>query len=357
MKIGIFGGTFNPIHKGHVEIAKMAIDELGLDRMIFVPTFVSAFRTKEKMESGEDRAKMIELVLPEKSEISMFEVNRKSVSYTFETIKYFKHKFPNDQLFFVIGSDNLSMLHKWEEIDYIATATKIVVARRTKNFNKINAKKFNAIILKNKLVEFSSTDYKKNNLHLVNKKVQQYIGKHCLYVENLIKGSLSHIRGRHCLFTADFAKNLAKKHGYDAQIAYVAGAFHDITKEWSNEKHEHLFKRYLDYTPEKHQYHQISAMLWLKHCYMIDNPLIEHAISIHTTLDLEMNWLDKIVYLADKLSRGRRWPGIEAVRRLAFEDLDKSFAKIVAITYQNLKDKGVYLDEKSVKIYEKWSKS
>ncbi|RTZ68853.1 MAG: nicotinate (nicotinamide) nucleotide adenylyltransferase [Tenericutes bacterium] len=112
MNIGIFGGSFNPIHKGHLAIAKEAIKELNLDKLFFVPNFKSPFKTSIKYADPEHRVAMIDLVKPNKSEVSKFEINRKGISYTFETVDYFKQKFPDDNLYLIIGSDNLYKLHK-----------------------------------------------------------------------------------------------------------------------------------------------------------------------------------------------------------------------------------------------------
>ena len=112
MKIGIYGGAFNPIHKGHIKIAEYAINFLDLDKLIFVPSFKGPFKKNIDLISGEERIKMIELVLQDKMIISAFEVNRKGVSYTIDTIKYFKNKYKNDELFFILGSDNLTKLNK-----------------------------------------------------------------------------------------------------------------------------------------------------------------------------------------------------------------------------------------------------
>jgi nicotinate-nucleotide adenylyltransferase len=112
MKIGIYGGAFNPIHKGHIKIAKHVIEFLALDKLIFVPSFKGPFKKNIELVSGEDRINMIELVLEDKMEVSPFEINRKGVSYTIDTIKYFKNKYKEDELFLIIGSDNLAKLNK-----------------------------------------------------------------------------------------------------------------------------------------------------------------------------------------------------------------------------------------------------
>ncbi|WP_235670191.1 adenylyltransferase/cytidyltransferase family protein [Mycoplasmopsis pullorum] len=97
MKIGIFGGSFDPIHKGHIRVAQQAIKELNLDKLFFVPANKSPFKLKNKYASNEDRVEMIKLVLPDKCEISNFEINRGGTSFSIDTARYFKNNFKNDE--------------------------------------------------------------------------------------------------------------------------------------------------------------------------------------------------------------------------------------------------------------------
>ncbi|UUD37061.1 nicotinate-nucleotide adenylyltransferase [Mycoplasmopsis californica] len=354
MKIGIFGGSFDPIHKGHVKIAKTVIDELNLDKLFFVPAYQNPFKTK-KPTDPQHRVNMIKLVMPEKSEISMFEINRKGKSYSFETVNYFANNFPKDELFFILGSDNLGKLHKWEFIEDIATKTKIVIYKRTKTFNKTNVKRFNCLVLNNDLTEQSSTSYREGNLSMVDKVVQEYIGKNLLYIPELVTNSVSHARAQHMLAAGDFARNLARKHGFDEEVAYAAAAFHDITKELTPEEHKKIIKRYLNIDNlNPIEYHQLSGSLWLKHKYLVQNDEIVHAVSVHTKLALELNWLDKVVYMADKLCKGRRWAGIEKVRELAFSDFEKGFRKTVEASYNHIVSAGKKIENEEH--YEKWIK-
>lgn len=109
-RIGIFGGSFNPVHKAHIKIAQLSIIKLNLDQLIFVPAFKNPDKINHNYVLGSDRKKMLELVLCEKCQISEYELNAHTVNYTYQTIDYFKKTYPNDQLFFIIGSDNLEHL-------------------------------------------------------------------------------------------------------------------------------------------------------------------------------------------------------------------------------------------------------
>ncbi|EIE39356.1 nicotinate-nucleotide adenylyltransferase [Mycoplasmopsis canis] len=354
MKIGIYGGSFDPIHKGHIEIAKYVIKELNLDKLLIVPTYVSPF--KKKSISIEDKINMINLVLEEKMELCLFEAKRNTISYTIDTVKYIKNKYKNDELFLIIGSDNLSKLHKWKDIDEIANLTKIVALRRSPIINKTNLKKYNGILLKNSYFDFSSSEYKKGYFHMVDPKVAQYIQSKGLYLEEIIHNLLSALRAKHSISCGTLAANLAKVHGYSAKNAYIAGILHDIAKEWDEEESRAFLN---DFEPSykdvpKHFLHQHCGAALVKHGYLLENQEIIDAINCHTGMRSEMTKLDKILFISDKICEGRRFPGIQKVRELCFANLDKGFAKVVRITYEWNLSKGVKFSDETLKIYNKY---
>lgn len=360
MKIGLFGGSFNPIHKGHIKIARYAMKKLGLDKMIFIPTSISPFKQKGKSVSGQDKINMINLVLEPGMEVSDFEVKKGGVSYTFETIRYFKKLYKDDQLYFLIGSDNLPKLHKWEHIDEIVTSVNMVVFKRSKKFNKLNAKKYKLQILDNPIFEYSSTQYKKGYLNMVEDRVQTYIQSKGLYVEEIIHNSLSALRAKHSLYCADFAANLAKTINLSAKDAYLAGIMHDVAKEWSEEASRDFINAY---APEyngiaSHKLHQICGYLWAKEYYLLENEAILHAIKVHTTMDdgteNELSNLDKVLFIADKICHGRKAPGIQKIRELVFKDFQAGFKEVVKLTYDFNIQKGVVFDKRAKQIYDKY---
>lgn len=359
MKIGIFGGSFDPVHKGHLEIAKYAINELNLDKLIFVPAYSSPFKTTKKTASGEYRIKMIQLATDgeDKIEVSDFEVKRGGVSYTIDTLKYFKNKYKNDQLLLLIGSDNLMSLNKWKNIDEICKLAKIVVFKRSNNFNKIYAKKYNALILNNPIRPESSTLYKKGELNFVPEVVADYIAEHRLYIEQIIFNTLTALRAKHSTSCAEFAVALAKAHGLSARDAYFAGLVHDIAKEIDPEVSMQIIKEnepeLLD-SFENHMLHQYTGYLILKHALRIKNEDILNAVKYHTSMRENMTPLDIVVYIADKICQGRKYPGIQKVRALALKDLKAGFSQAVQDAYDYNINKGVVFSDKQLALYNKY---
>ena len=358
MKIGIYGGAFNPVHKGHIKIAKYAIEFLGLEKLIFVPSFKSPFKKTLDLIPGESRIKMIELVLQEKMEVSAFEINRKGVSYTIDTIKYFKNKYKDDELFFIIGSDNLTKLNKWKNIDEISQMVKIVVFKRSDIFSKINLKKYDCILLDNEITEESSSRFLSGHYKDVESKVKHYIGINKFYLEEIAKNTLSVERYKHSLYAAKFGADLSKHLKLDSKKAYYACLLHDITKEWDVDKQRSFLTYFLvDETKlENHELHQVTGSIWLKKFFALKDPEITNAIGKHTTLSLDLSPMDKLVFMADKLCLGRKWDGIQNIRKLCFEDFDLAFSLTVQKTKEFIEAKGSFISKEQEEIYNKWSK-
>ena len=119
-RIALFGGSFDPIHKGHVEIAKTAISRLSLDEVIFIPSGISPHKAG-LTASNEDRYNMVCLALEgeEKLSVSNFEIKKETKCYSFETVEEFKKRYPYDELYFIIGDDQYEKFttwYKWEEL-------------------------------------------------------------------------------------------------------------------------------------------------------------------------------------------------------------------------------------------------
>ncbi len=133
MRIGLLGGTFDPIHQGHLALAEAALKQLKLDRLYFIPTFQHPLEKKDAQASAEDRLEMIRIAIRNepKFAISDFEIKQKGVSYTVETIKEFRKQFPKpSELFFITGGDWGKNLDQWKEIDTIFSLAHFVVASR-----------------------------------------------------------------------------------------------------------------------------------------------------------------------------------------------------------------------------------
>ena len=132
MKIGILGGTFNPIHIGHLILAEEAREKLGLDRVIFVPAYFPPHKENSDIAPARERLAMVKIAIRGNKNFlaSDIEIKRDGRSYTIDTIKEFKKRYPGDELYFIIGSDLLKYLDEWKDLSEIIRMVEFIVATR-----------------------------------------------------------------------------------------------------------------------------------------------------------------------------------------------------------------------------------
>lgn len=190
MRIGIFGGSFNPPHQQHFKIAENLVKNNHLDKIIFVPTGNSY--KKDNLILDEHRYKMLKLMINNYLYLDVSNYEFKKLTYTYETLDYFKESYPNDQIYFICGSDNLSYLDKWKNYEYILSNYKIIVTLRNNDnkeelLNKFKNFKDKIIFVDIPLYNISSTEIRNriinnNNLdNMINDKIRDYIIEYNLY--------------------------------------------------------------------------------------------------------------------------------------------------------------------------------
>jgi len=141
-RIGILGGTFNPVHIGHLAIAQTVLDELGLNKVIFVPSNLPPHKRKKNVVSARDRYQMIRLAVKGNScfDVSDFEIKRKGRSYSIYTVNYFLKQFSGKiKFFFIIGSDMVPGLTSWKQIEDLRKKVTFVAVNR-KGFEKAKSR-------------------------------------------------------------------------------------------------------------------------------------------------------------------------------------------------------------------------
>lgn len=198
MKIGLFGGTFDPIHNGHLWIAKSALESCLLDKVIFIPSGISYMKTD--VLDVYHRVNMVKLAISDcpKFYLSTFESSKEKNSYSYETVSEYKEMYPNDELFFIIGFDSLENMIKWKNPDIIFEKSTVLVALRgdadegkANNLIASYIEKFNAkiVMIKCEKIDVSSTQIRhdiKNGLDVrsfLPTKVYDYIYRNVLYKE------------------------------------------------------------------------------------------------------------------------------------------------------------------------------
>lgn len=187
MKIGIFGGTFNPIHLGHTNAIGEAKNHFCLDKVIIIPAAQSPHKTDKPMKDS-DRVEMIKRATKclDFVEIDRLELNRSGVSYTFDTVVELKSKYPDDELFFIMGEDQYDSFDRWYRNEDLLDLITFIVLKRNGSTKQIEA----PFIAKDTSVfEVSSSEIRKRinqneqYSHLINDHVYTYIKEHNLYEE------------------------------------------------------------------------------------------------------------------------------------------------------------------------------
>ena len=178
MKIGIFGGSFNPPHKMHKEIAIELIKKHYVDKVIFVPTG-SKYKYKNNLLSDKVRLEMLELMCRDNNnlEVSDYEL-KEHVVYTYETLNYFRNKYKDDEIYFICGTDNLSYIDKWKKGEDILSNNKLLVIKRNADdintlLEKYKDYKDNIIVTEIEENEISST--KIREMIYNNKRAEDYL--------------------------------------------------------------------------------------------------------------------------------------------------------------------------------------
>ena len=192
MKIGVFGGSFNPPHKMHLNIGLELVNKQYVDKVIYVPTG-SKYKYKNNLLPDKNRLEMLEILTNKYKNLSVDDYELKDeVVYTCETLAYFKELYPNDEIYFICGADNLSYIDKWKNGEDILNNYKIIAMKRKGEDIEELLKKFvdyqnNIIVADVEQQDISSTDIReklKNNenvLDVLDKDVYEYIRKNKLY--------------------------------------------------------------------------------------------------------------------------------------------------------------------------------
>jgi nicotinate-nucleotide adenylyltransferase len=138
MKIGFLGGSFDPVHFGHLIAAQDVLEQFHLDRLILVPAAQAPLKPNDVQSGVEDRLAMLRAATEwdKRMEISDYELRKGGISYTIDSVRHFQTQFPGDELFWIIGGDQLPLLHKWKDIAELARLVEFIFLERPKHPSK-----------------------------------------------------------------------------------------------------------------------------------------------------------------------------------------------------------------------------
>ena len=353
-KIGIFGGTFNPPHKEHINIAKKVVKELDLDFLIVVPTFISPHKIGKDVASKKARLDMLNLAFCNEKNIivSDFELNNEGVSYSYITVNYFSDKYKDSKLYFLMGSDMLENFPTWKNPEIIASKVEVVLIERP--FENVDTKKIIAtyeklynkkvIVTKYKGEKVSSTEIRlkaKLNLPInfdTSEEIANYVTKNDVYKKDkyfsLVCEKLTENRRKHTYGVILTAEKLAKQVGADESKCTLSALLHDIAKYENVEDYNFTIPKN---TPSAVA-HQFLGEHICKTILDITDDEILNAVKYHTTGRENMSIVEKIVFVSDLIEENRTFEGVEELRKQVFIDFEKGFKLCIKELYKHLKN-------------------
>ncbi len=397
-KIGIMGGTFNPVHNAHLMMAQAAYQQYHLDEVWFMPSKNPPHKDSRDIVSAEHRTRMVQSAIDPVPYFlfSDLELKREGTTYTCETMKILHDKYPKVKLYFIMGGDSLASFGTWYHPEKILKYCTILAAPRgtvsdaaVKNLCKEQGTRFHGEILPIRMnhIAIASEEIRSkvrdggSVLAFCPENVLLYMRIHGLYgikqdrlkLKNVnqtlldwLSATLRPGRYIHTLRVAETAAALALCHSIDpdqdGRRAELAGMLHDCGKYYTGNEMLSLCREYgipLSRTEEKNTaliHGKLGAYL-AKERYGIRDEEICSAISYHTTGKPDMTLLEKIIYVADYIEPGRNMDckpySLSAIRKESFCDLDQALLMILTNTVVYLEsDPAKEIDELTIQTYQ-----
>ena len=357
IRLGIMGGTFNPIHNGHLMSARIASEALKLDEVLFLPDGEPPHKTAQSLASGVSRYNMTALALwGEKNfTYSDMEIRRTGTTYTIDTLIELTRARPDAELYYIVGADALFQIESWRQPQDIARHCRLIAIPRPDSEEDAAVLKRQAAHLHESLgfevfiapesgPAISSTEVRAcaarggSLVEFVPQPVADYIAQHGLYGAPLhqmtcqLSKTLSPHRLSHTLSVAEMAVTLAARFGENPCQAHLAGMLHDCAKGLDAPTLLRLIRSGGISADDVELsmpalLHAPAGAALAREQYHVNDAAVLSAIRWHTTGRKNMTKLEKIVYLADMIEPERAdFPGLSEIRALAQEDLDKAVA-------------------------------
>lgn len=380
MKIGIYGGTFNPPHLGHVTAARAVFDLLRLDRLLVIPAGLPPHKDlPDHSPTPAQRLEMTRLAVEQmgldgKAEVLDMELSRAGKSYTSDTLAELKERYPDDELWLLMGTDMFLTLQAWHAPEEILSLAGIAAFGRTEADTEElfsvqrdylyktypQARIFTLTIPG--VIDVSSTELRQklaagDGGALLPPAVYGYILRQGLYGTNADLKNLSisqlrpvalsylkHKRIPHVLGTEQEAIRLAERYGADVEKARVAALLHDCTKKLDMESQLALCSHYGIELDELEQVslkllHSKTGAAVARDVFGVDEE-IYNAIWWHTTGHAGMTLLEKVIYLADYIEPSRDFPGVDKLRSVCYKDLNEGLLLGLEMTIREMTDMG-----------------
>lgn len=378
MKICIYSGTFNPVHKAHIELVEGVLDEFEFDKIIIIPNNIPPHKNGEDIASAEHRINMLRLAFNDpRVEISDLEIARGGTSYSYDTVCAIKEKYGiEEKISFLLGTDAIMGLRSWYRFEDFTEEVDFIVAQRENDFNPItilvnlNIDGLTCVLSKVPFKDISSTELREKIRQneriadLTSSKVAEYIKEQNLYknynyyeiVEILEKEFQNELK--HSEAVADLAEKLAKKFGVDETKARIAGLLHDCAKYLGKDhiKQTVIEKNIPVFDHEMQAPRTLHAPLGAfiaKDYFNIEDEDILNAIRYHTVGRCNMSLLEKIIFISDKIEPvTREKEFIQKIEPYLEKGLDEAICKYFELLMQKLQSEGVEITNYTKEVFE-----
>ena len=373
-RIGLMGGSFNPIHLAHVHLAREALSGGYADEVIFLPTGNPPHKGAE-LAGRQERYEMTCLAVAGEARMSVSreEIDRQGVIYTVDTLRTLHARMPDVQFIYLIGADTLLLLPTWRSIDSVIKMCGFLVCMRPGE-DDAQAREAAALwrargaqveLMNAARMDISSTDIRRRFREglpvdgMLDARVERYIREHGLYgtqgtdgtvamkrekIMYKLKKELDAQRYTHTLGVEETARQMALLFGEDPHKAAQAGLLHDCAKCMTLSQMVKAAKGVpLDpmMKESKALMHAVAGMCVAKNVYGVDDPDVLSAIRWHTTGRAGMTRLEKIIYLADMIEPHRKpYPGLEELREACLTDLDEALLMALRMSLDHVRQQG-----------------
>lgn len=377
--IAIYGGTFNPVHIGHTNLLERFIEAFDFDKVIVIPTNIPPHKEVHITADGQTRLEMCKTAFRNKKVIvSDIELKREDKSYSYDTVLQIKNAYPNDELFFLMGSDMFLYLEKWYRYDDLKELVTFCAAARNEEDRKLleeHALKLEkngakTVITDIDIIDISSAQIREKIMfgeqyeEFLPHGVAEIIRQKNLYsfeqgvefCKKSIRPRLNDDRYNHSLCVAESAGELAKKYGSNYKKAYIAGLLHDITKQTDEQEQLQIIEKFgilCEDTQKdsKALWHAVTGYAYVKYILGFADEDFLNSIRYHTTSRKGASLLEDVVYIADFISEDRDYPDVDVMRDKAKRSLREAKEYGLAYTIADNTRKGRRVGANTVEAY------
>ena len=369
MKIGILGGTLDPIHNGHISIAQGVMNQLGLDAVMLLPSGDPPH--KAHPTAKQDRLRMAKAAAKGRKGFyaSDMEIRREGTTYTVDTLSRLAVDHPDTEWVYIVGADTVNVLDTWREFPRVARLCRFaavgrpgcdagLVQLRADAMRECYGAQIDLLTLDGP--DISSTQVRRCVAEgqsidaLVPAAVAKYIREHGLYlcdfseeqVVEKLRATLNPHRFTHTMGVADTATRLAARFNVDPHRARLAGLLHDCAKSMPLDEMRALVQANIPDMDEEELntravLHAPAGMVLAERDYGVRDRNILSAIRKHTLGDGSMSPMDALIYVADFIEPNRiPFPGLDKVRKAAEKDIYRAMCLAAELTESHLRSQG-----------------